>query len=157
MTYETWDELRDAVATPGLLAVELQDLRDLLGVKRLGRTVLVDIADRLLEHELDFLPDWVLLDNEEPRQNQRVWLVPKDEANAVYRVLAAIREPGEVGVDALTALLQSDGGWAEVKELTERLSRVRDALADAMSFIGDDDERARETAKRRTLGRGRTN
>lgn len=147
MNYQSWDELDADVTQRRLIAVELQVLKDLQGVRRLGANVLAAIADQLAALGIEFFPEWILNSNGEPRQNQTVWLVPADAADPVYRVVAAVQRPDTEGVEALRALLESDSGWDEVEQLKERLANVRAALDDALEFIGDDDAAGGRSAR----------
>ncbi|WP_444949609.1 hypothetical protein [Micromonospora ureilytica] len=114
-------------ADGGLTEATLGELRDELGYRKLGRWVLVEIADRLRATGLGFFPPQRLDAelNTEPRQSQTVWIYVRDGGSRA-RVIDAVLEPDNCDVRAeLNAI-----GTKHLEALTpqQRLDRIRDIV-----------------------------
>ncbi|MBK5248765.1 MAG: hypothetical protein JJE50_04930 [Actinomycetales bacterium] len=134
-TYKSWNSLKAEVAKARVLEVELQDLKDLHGVKRLGANVLAEIADRLDEEHLVYFPAERLLNNPAPRQTELVRLTLAD--GPLRKVIVAVQSTDEP-IETLLALLDSNNGWTQVEAMKEREANVRAALEDALGALDAD-------------------
>ncbi|GAA4688795.1 hypothetical protein APR04_002999 [Promicromonospora umidemergens] len=137
MGYRNWADLKAKTVEAQVLVVELQDLKDLLGVKRLGTNVLNDIATRLRDEHLTYFPEWILDYNAEPRQTQQVWLTPATDTNLLHKVVRAVQDPDQDRVADLRAILDGNDALARLEDLKTRFANVRAALEDAMESLGD--------------------
>lgn len=111
----------------GLIEVTLGDLREELGYKKLGKWVLVEVAEALTKAKLGhFPPD--MLDpqlNIEPRQWQTVWIYDRDgspRAQVIDAVLHPDRHDVRAALDGLA------GGHNEVLTPEQKLARIRDLV-----------------------------
>lgn len=86
----------------GLMEIELERLRNVLGKKKLGKWVLGDIAETLSTSDLGYFPEWVLDPdrNTEIRQWQKVWIYRRD-GGLRARVIDAVLRPDTVDVRAV--------------------------------------------------------
>jgi hypothetical protein len=86
--------VKRCAAEGGLTAANLLELRTALGFGRLGKWVLVEIANALKAKKVGYFPTWVLAPeiNEEPRQHQEVWLYLRNDSPTA-RVIDAVVEP----------------------------------------------------------------
>lgn len=107
----------------GLMEIELERLRNVLGKKKLGKWVLGDIAETLQTSDLGYFPEWVLDPdrNIEIRHWQRVWIYSRD-GSLRARVIDAVLRPDTVDVRAVLGPL----GTQDLASLTadEKLARI---------------------------------
>ncbi|MEV4654912.1 hypothetical protein [Micromonospora sp. NPDC049301] len=114
-------------ADGGLTEANLGQLRDELGYRKLGRWVLVEIADRLRASGLGFFPP-ERLDaelNTEPRQWQKVWIYVRDGGPRA-RVIDAVLQPDDCDVRAELDVIGSKNLVALTPQ--QRLDRIRDIV-----------------------------
>ncbi|WP_152970075.1 hypothetical protein [Frigoribacterium sp. RIT-PI-h] len=81
----------------GFVRMSLGELREVVGAKRLGRFVLVEIGEWLEANELGFFPVSVLLDNSEPRQSQEIRVFDRTSKAPVAAVVDAVQFPTPKG------------------------------------------------------------
>lgn len=111
--YTKIEELLEEVQAERLVVVRLLDLRDMLGYKRLGTRVLVDIARVLRASGLGYFPLDVLSPSaEEPRQWDQVRVF--EESSKLGRIIAAIQDPDEESDSFLLEVADSEAGDAAV-------------------------------------------
>jgi hypothetical protein len=107
----------------GLMEIELERLRNVLGKKKLGKWVLGEIAETLQTSDLGFFPEWVLDPdgNTEIRHWQKVWIYNRD-GSLRARVIDAVLRPDTVDVRAVLGPL----GNQDLTSLTadEKLARI---------------------------------
>lgn len=114
-------------AEGGLIEVSLGDLREELGYKKLGKWVLVEVAEALGRDKLGYFPESMLdpQHNTAPRQAQRVWIYEND-GGARARIINAVLHPDQRDVRAaLDALADHD----EALTSEQKLDRIRDLVA----------------------------
>jgi hypothetical protein len=92
----------------GFLTVSLNELRDAVGAKRLGRYVLEEIVEWLEAERLGFFPSSVLTHNDEPSQSQEVRLYLNDGASPLSLLVAAVQEPTLRGDRTLRSAIRSE-------------------------------------------------
>ena len=117
----------------------LEQLRDWVGKKRLGSSVLASIVEKLRKNGVTYYPAWVLDRNPEPRQNQEVRLIFKE--SLVGRLVNAINDPSSAG-DALlqqaTGKSMTPEGLAILPGLVESgIEQVEDVIKDLDTILGD--------------------
>ncbi|MFD5140612.1 hypothetical protein ACFWMX_30955 [Streptomyces sp. NPDC058378] len=113
-------------AEGGLMEVNLGDLREELGYKKLGKWVLVEVAEALGRDKLGYFPEGMLdpQHNTVPRQAQTVWIYENDgglRAQVISAVLHPDRRDVRAALDALV-----DHGEALTSE--QKLDRIRDLV-----------------------------
>ncbi|MEO3892382.1 hypothetical protein [Nonomuraea sp. B5E05] len=113
-------------AQGGLIEVNLGDLREELGYKKLGKWVLIEVAEALGRDQLGYFPEDVLdpQHNTVPRQSQTVWIYENDDG-ARAQVINAVLHPDQRDVRAALDVL-TDHGEALTPE--QKLDRIRDLV-----------------------------
>ncbi len=89
--YESIEELGEEVRADGIVPVTLQNLREMLGYKKLGVRVLAEIAQSLQAEGFGYFPLETLENNEQPRQGEEVRIF--DLSSAVGKVVTAVQKP----------------------------------------------------------------
>lgn len=114
-------------AEGGLIEVSLGDLRQELGYKKLGKWVLVEVAEALGNNKLGYFPEGVLdpQHNTAPRQVQTVWIY-ENEGGPLAKVVDAVLHPDQHDVRA--ALDGLAGGHSEALTPEQKLDRIRDLI-----------------------------
>lgn len=120
----------------GVHVVTLGELREAIGISRLGPYVLADIATQLHQEGLDYFPAASLDDNAAPRQWHEVRLVLRDSSSPIYKAMKAIEDPTEDG-DAFLVDLGTSAPAATAARAEGRLERVRGALQDAIAILDE--------------------
>src|SRR3954452_20451855 len=112
-------------AEGGLIEVSLGELRQELGYKKLGKWVLVEVAEALNEDKLGYFPEEVLdpQHNTVPRQAQTVWVYEND-GGLRAKVIDAVLHPDQHDVQA--ALEGLAGGHSEMLSPEQKLDRIRE-------------------------------
>lgn len=132
-----YDKMKKAVEQcGGVSVVTLRELREAIGVSRLGPYVLADIASQLHQEGLDYFPAHTLDDNPAPRQWHEVRLVLRDPGSPIYKAMKAIEEPTEDG-DTFLSDLGTGAATATAARAEDRLERVRGALQDALAILNE--------------------
>lgn len=126
----------------GFATVTLRELKDVMGVGRLGTIVLADIRRWLVRNGVGYFPKNVLEGNDQPRQDQELRIYRTDRGSALAAVVAAVLDPTMDGDRVLGALSQ-DSSTQRAEELEERLERTRAALEDALNEINRGSESIR--------------
>ncbi|MFG2692968.1 hypothetical protein ACIHEI_34350 [Kitasatospora sp. NPDC051984] len=111
----------------GLVEVTLGDLREELGYKKLGKWVLVEVAEALSKAKLGHFPPNMLDPqlNIEPRQWQTVWIYDRDSSPRA-QVIDAVLHPDQHDVRAVLDGLA--GGRNEALTPEQKLARIRDLV-----------------------------
>ncbi|MYR28715.1 MULTISPECIES: hypothetical protein [unclassified Streptomyces] len=93
---------RQCVRDGGITCVNLGELRDEIGKRKLGKWVLGEIADALADEGLSYFPLGVLdpNDNLVPRQEHGVWIYLNDNS-PVSTAIEAVLNPGNKDVGAI--------------------------------------------------------
>lgn len=89
--FDSPEELAKQVAVEGLAVVTLLQLREMLGYKKLGPRVLMDVAQGLRAEGLGYFPQYVLDDNPGSRQWDEVRVYAKN--SPVGKLVDAVLEP----------------------------------------------------------------
>lgn len=113
----------------GLIEVTLGDLREELGYKKLGKWVLVEVAEALGKAKLGYFPPEMLdpLLNTVPRQGQSVWIYDKDGGPRA-QVIDAVLHPDKHDVRA--ALDGLAGGHTDALSPEQKLDRIRELVGE---------------------------
>lgn len=133
-----FDDIKADVEEHGIVELELQQLRDAHGVKRLGGNVLAEIGQALQAEGLAYFPEWIIEANAQPRQNQTVRLCLADTSSLIFKVVRAVQAPSDAGDKTLLSLA-GEAGAARAEEVEDRLARVRAAIEDAMEILKEED------------------
>jgi hypothetical protein len=121
----------------GFITVQLSELREIVGVKRLGVHVLEEIKEWLTAEGIGFFPTWVLTANEQPRHVQELRLYLGGKTGPLELLVEAITEPSVRGDRALRSLARS----REAIETSIEISRIeilRAAIDDALAAFERD-------------------
>jgi hypothetical protein len=113
----------------GLMKVTLGELRTALNYSRLGRYVLEEITDNLVDAGVGFFPAATLdpEKNIQPRADQAVWIYLQDDSLRA-RVLDAVTSPDDYDVAVVLAPLSKEEQVSLTP--TQKLDRIRAILAD---------------------------
>jgi hypothetical protein len=116
-------------ADGGLTEVELGELREELGYKKLGKWVLAEVAEALEKSRLGYFPLSTLdpAQNTEPRQWQTIWIYEKN-GDLRAQVIDAILNPHKHNVRSIMDGLVA--GDAEALTAEQKLERIRQLLSD---------------------------
>lgn len=120
----------------GLATVNLGLLKEVVGVKRLGKFVLAEIKAWLRREGLNFFPVGVLDDNPVPRQEQELRLYRADRLSPILRAVEAVLDPSEKGDDFLRSLV-GETSTQQLGDLQARIDRAREALDEAQSYLSE--------------------
>jgi hypothetical protein len=125
----TADEIRSRIGSMdgNFVVVELHELRDAVGAKRLGKFVLEEISDWLVEEGFGYFPKWMLESNSEPGQSQELRVFLSNSLSAVALLAEAIQAPSLKG-DRVLRALAGESSLDEVKTDSMRVERLREAL-----------------------------
>ncbi|WP_126639941.1 hypothetical protein [Embleya hyalina] len=82
-------------AADGLLKVSLREMREELGYGKLGKWVLVALAEALQAEQIGSIPLWILDPriNDEPRQEQTIWLYDIAEGSGFAQAMEIAADP----------------------------------------------------------------
>jgi hypothetical protein len=142
-------------AAGGMLRTILGELRESLGYKRLGKYVLEEMAESLTLDGLGWLPAWrlSLKQNDEPRQDQELWVFVRDgglrcqvvgvvqapdgcDVPAVLNDLLAGR-PQKLSPERKVALIREIlGSWPAAVASPSRVRRATPRTGDDVSYPG---------------------
>ncbi|MDH6608305.1 hypothetical protein M2164_003940 [Streptomyces sp. SAI-208] len=111
----------------GLIEVTLGDLREELGYKKLGKWVLVEVAEALGKAKLGYFPPDMLdpHHNTEPRQWQTVWIYDRDGSPRA-QVIDAVLHPDQH--DVRGALDGLAAGRPDAMTPEQKLAQIRELV-----------------------------
>lgn len=115
-------ELASLVASEKLVVVSLEELRDVLGYKKLGKHVLAEIARELSGKGLGYFPRGAIDENLEPRKTSTVRVFAKD--SKVGRAISAVLEPSDTNDTFLIELTDESDDSAEMLDAIPRIVGV---------------------------------
>jgi hypothetical protein len=118
----------------GLATVTLGDLKEVVGVRRLGKFVLSDIKDWLRREGLNYFPLAILDENPVPRQEQELRIYKSDRMSPIFRAVDAVLDPSAKG-DEFIRSLAGEASTQQLGDLQARIERAREALEEAQSYL----------------------
>lgn len=119
---------RKAQEAGGIAKITLGELRDELGHARIGKMVLLSMAEYLTNNKLGFFPAWVLSEeNTEPRQWQEVWVYERD-GSAKSVVLDAVSDPDNKDLVAALNMFSQDTPDYSQLDSDQKMSLVKHIL-----------------------------
>lgn len=135
-----YDAMKARVREGGGLAVAtLGELREAIGLQRLGPYVLKDVSDTLKREGLDFFPRDTIENNPAPRQWEAVRIVEIDPNSPIYKAMKAIEVPAPDG-DVFLISLATQSAAADAARLQSRVQRARGAIEDALAILNEPDD-----------------
>ncbi|MFC7403169.1 hypothetical protein [Citricoccus sp. GCM10030269] len=108
--YENIEQLGQEVRADGIVPVTLQNLREMLGYKKLGVRVLAEIAQSLQADGFGYFPLETLENNEQPRQGEEVRIF--ELSSPVGKVVTAVQKPSVKNDTFLKEISDSKGSEA---------------------------------------------
>lgn len=120
--FGSMSELASLVASEKLVVVSLEELRDVLGYKKLGKHVLAEIARELSGKGLGYFPRGAIDENLEPRKTSTVRVYAKD--SKVGKAISAVLEPSDTNDTFLIELTDESDDSAEMLDAIRRIVGV---------------------------------
>lgn len=119
-------------AEGGLTKATLGELREQLGYGKLGKWVLVEVAEAIKNAGLGYFPLTPLdpKHNETPRKEQSVWIFDASEGDLRCQVIEIILDPRDYLDEDVRSILNGvAGGDSEALTAEQKLERIREIVS----------------------------